>query len=697
MESILRAEHVSIGYKIGDFKDIGLKEWTMRRLTGNYHVEVFQAVRDVSFELNKGEMLGIIGSNGAGKSTLLKAVSGIMSPTQGSIVRRGSVAALLELGSGFDADLTVKENAYLRGAMLGYTRQFMDETFGQIIDFAELRGFEDRSFKQLSSGMQARLAFSVASLVDPDILILDEVLSVGDGAFQEKSAAKMQEIISRGAATILVSHILSQVRELCTKILWLDHGSTVAYGTDVEGICDAYEYFLNTGRIELGEEGRRTARERREKAMEKKTNDLAGKKLLILGGSNLHCELVNTARKLGVETYVTDYYPIEKSPAKRIADHAWDLNVTDVDAIAERCREEKIDGVINMYYDSCQRPYQAICERLGLPCFGTREQYEIFTDKKRFLETCVKYGMDIIPQYREEDFAFDNPAIEYPVYVKPADSRGSRGQSICRCYAEVEPAIEKARCESRNGRVVIERFMENALDMQLSCFMIDGKLYIEMLADKYNGSIEENFFSDCICGIAPSQRHNSLPTDVYGKIERMLRELGIRNAPIFLQGFLDKDKFRVYDPALRLPGSFYEKLLRNKTGVDVYEATVTFALTGRFPDSLRRLESFYNIKEWFGIGLFIYLRPGTITKIIGMDLLRERKDMAAMEQHFAEGDRIGGWTYDYTQCFCALVLVKRHTENAGATIREIYETLQVLDDNGEDMKIALFDPEKLRD
>ena len=217
MAIVLKAENVSIRYITGDFKDIGLKEYTVRKLTGNYRVKEFMAVDGVSFELQEGDMLGIIGSNGAGKSTLLKAVARIMEPTRGKITANGEIAALLELGSGFDGDLTVKENAYLRGAMLGYTKEFMDQTYDQIIDFAELREFEDRPFKQLSSGMKSRLAFSIASLVKPDILILDEVLSVGDGAFQEKSAQKMREIISQGATTILVSHSLDQIRELCNR------------------------------------------------------------------------------------------------------------------------------------------------------------------------------------------------------------------------------------------------------------------------------------------------------------------------------------------------------------------------------------------------------------------------------------------------------------------------------------------------
>lgn len=242
--SILRVHDVSIRYMTGDFKDIGVKEYLMRRLTHNYHVQEFWADRHISFELEEGEMMGIIGSNGAGKSTLLKAIAGIMEPTEGYIERDGKIVALLELGSGFDGDLTVKENTYLRGAMLGYTRRFMDNTYDQIIEFSGLKEFEDRPFKQLSSGMKSRLAFSIASLVEPEILILDEVLSVGDGGFKKKSEAKMTEIIKGGATTILVSHSLSQVQQLCTKILWLERGEQVAYG-DTSILCSLYQQFLD--------------------------------------------------------------------------------------------------------------------------------------------------------------------------------------------------------------------------------------------------------------------------------------------------------------------------------------------------------------------------------------------------------------------------------------------------------------------
>lgn len=243
---VLNVENVSIRYMTGDFKDIGLKEYVMRRLKKNYQVTEFWADKNITFSLEQGDMLGIIGTNGAGKSTLLKAISGIMEPTEGKVERKGTIAALLELASGFDGDLTVRENTYLRGAMLGYTRKFMDEMYGEIITFSGLAEFQDRPFKHLSSGMKSRLAFSIASLVNPDVLILDEVLSVGDGAFKKKSEAKMKEIIAGGATTILVSHSLEQVREMCNKVLWLDKGKQVAFGGTRE-ICDEYWEFLTRG------------------------------------------------------------------------------------------------------------------------------------------------------------------------------------------------------------------------------------------------------------------------------------------------------------------------------------------------------------------------------------------------------------------------------------------------------------------
>ncbi len=241
---VIELKNVSVQYIVGDFKNIGLKEYILRRIKGNYDVQNFWAVNDVTFSLEKGDMLGIIGSNGAGKTTLLKVITQIMWPTKGTVKVNGNIAALLALGSGFDGDLTVRANTFLRGAMLGYTRDFMTAKYDEIIEFAELEEFQDRPFRQLSSGMRARLAFSIASLVQPDILILDEVLAVGDGAFRQKSEEKMRGIISRGATTLMVSHSIGQVRKICNKVLWLDKGKVVKFGDNTQDICDKYEAFL---------------------------------------------------------------------------------------------------------------------------------------------------------------------------------------------------------------------------------------------------------------------------------------------------------------------------------------------------------------------------------------------------------------------------------------------------------------------
>ncbi|WP_196810179.1 ABC transporter ATP-binding protein [Butyrivibrio sp. WCD3002] len=266
----VECKNVGIRYKTGDLKSIGLKEFVIKKITRTYSVKEFWANKNINFSLEKGDMLGIIGSNGAGKSTLLKAITGILIPKKGTIKTKGSIAALLELASGFDNDMTVRENTYLRGALLGYTREFLDEKYDEIISFAELENFQDHSFKQLSSGMKSRLAFSIACLVSPDIIILDEVLSVGDGAFKKKSGDKMREILGQGITGMLVSHSASQVRELCNKVLWLDHGNQIAFSDDVELLMNAYEEFLITKELPKNHDDIVKLSEAFEKRMEEK-------------------------------------------------------------------------------------------------------------------------------------------------------------------------------------------------------------------------------------------------------------------------------------------------------------------------------------------------------------------------------------------------------------------------------------------
>ena len=199
----------------------------------------FWALQDVSFEVKKGEVIGLIGSNGAGKSTLLKIVSGVMKPTKGKVTVNGQISPMIELGAGFDIELTARENIYLNGAILGYSKQFIDDKFDEIVEFSELRDFLDAPVKNFSSGMIAKLAFSIATVVDPEILIVDEILSVGDIKFQEKSKNKMMEMIKGGTTVLYVSHSLESIQELCDRVVWLDHGKLVKVGNTKE-ICKEY-------------------------------------------------------------------------------------------------------------------------------------------------------------------------------------------------------------------------------------------------------------------------------------------------------------------------------------------------------------------------------------------------------------------------------------------------------------------------
>lgn len=240
MKTIIAAKDISIRFRLANDRVDTLKEYFVAIVKRRLKYRDFWALQDVSFSLCKGDVLGIIGDNGAGKSTLLKVISGIMKPTRGEITVNGNVAPMLELGSGFDHNLSGGENIYLNGAILGYSEEFLNEKYDEIVEFSELGDFINQPLRNYSSGMIMRLAFSIATLVDPDILIVDEILSVGDASFREKSERRMKEMMSGGTTVLFVSHSLPQIRQMCNKVLWLDHGRAVAFGSTKE-ICDQYE------------------------------------------------------------------------------------------------------------------------------------------------------------------------------------------------------------------------------------------------------------------------------------------------------------------------------------------------------------------------------------------------------------------------------------------------------------------------
>ena len=238
--TMIQADNISLCYRMNYDRVSGFKEFLVQLLRGKVKYQEFWALRNVNFEIEKGEVMGIIGHNGAGKSTLLKVISGILKPTEGNVHINGLVVPMLELGSGFDFDLTGRENIFLNGAILGYSEEFLNDKYDEIVAFSELGQFVDVPIRNYSSGMVMRLAFSIATVVNPDILIVDEILAVGDADFQEKSKARMMELMSGGTTVLFVSHSLDQIREMCDKVLWLEHGEMKMLGTTAE-VCDAYE------------------------------------------------------------------------------------------------------------------------------------------------------------------------------------------------------------------------------------------------------------------------------------------------------------------------------------------------------------------------------------------------------------------------------------------------------------------------
>lgn len=239
MDTMIEVKDVSMRFRMANDNIRSLKEYVVQMLKGKLQYNEFEALKHVNFDVKRGEVVGLIGHNGAGKSTVLKVISGILKPTEGHVTVRGNIAPMLELGSGFDFDMTGRENIYLNGAILGYSEEFLKSKYDEIVEFSEIGQFIDVPLRNYSSGMIARLAFSVATVVVPEVLIVDEVLSVGDVAFQEKSYRRMMELMHGGTTVLFVSHSLPQIRSMCNRVVWFDHGEVTMFG-ETQQVCDAY-------------------------------------------------------------------------------------------------------------------------------------------------------------------------------------------------------------------------------------------------------------------------------------------------------------------------------------------------------------------------------------------------------------------------------------------------------------------------
>lgn len=236
---MIDVNNVVMDFRVQNEKINSFKEYIVNAMQGKITYKSFRALDGVNFHVEKGEVCGIVGRNGAGKSTLMKVIAGVLSPTGGNVEIKGNIAPMLELGAGFDQELSARENIFLNGAILGYSKEFLEEKYQEIVDFSELHEFINNPVRTFSSGMMMRLAFSIATVVEPEILIVDEILSVGDARFAKKSGDRMKELMAGGTTVIMVSHVIEQIRELCDRVIWLERGKIIMDG-DPDIVCDEY-------------------------------------------------------------------------------------------------------------------------------------------------------------------------------------------------------------------------------------------------------------------------------------------------------------------------------------------------------------------------------------------------------------------------------------------------------------------------
>ena len=416
-------------------------------------------------------------------------------------------------------------------------------------------------------------------------------------------------------------------------------------------------------------------------------NDLCGKKLLILAGAGIHNKVVRAAKEMGIYTIVTDY--LEDSPAKKIADESWMYSITDVDAIVERCKKEHIDGVINFCIDPGQIPYQQICERLELPCIATKEQYEVFTNKRRFKTFLTSHDVDVIPEFSEDDIISDN--VEYPLFIKPADSRGSRGQTVCFSKAEALSALAFAKAESRSGEIICEKYMKGYQDIGSAFFVVDGEPYLVKFGDRILGREEDNLQKQVICTSLPSQFSEIYAEQVMPRVKDMIKALGIKFGPVFLQGFVDGQTVRYYDPGLRMPGGDYDLILKKATGFDTVKSFIHFALTGDTKTCFGNPNDAYLLDGGHAFLFTITVRAGLIAKILGFDEISQDPHIIYARQIIEQGTVIHD-TGDISQRVAAFGAFFKHDEvdEVNASIQKLYSVYRVFDENGEDMVVSKY-------
>lgn len=407
-----------------------------------------------------------------------------------------------------------------------------------------------------------------------------------------------------------------------------------------------------------------------------------GKKILVLGGAFQHCKVVEAAHELGMIVYVTDY--LKDSPAKKIADVSLMFDVKDVDGIVNYCKKNNIDAVINTSLDPCQIPYQEICEKLKLPCYGNREQFEILTNKKLFKEYCNKYGVDTIESYDWDDLRC-NRNIKYPIIIKDPCNRGSRGQYVCNNNEEVKNFLVKNKNLENIDNLVVERFMRSYDDFTVGYIIVDGTAHLVRTGDRYVGYNNENLNRVAIAAVSPSKHTQMFLDEVNSKVIKMLKSLGIKNGPVFMQGFIDGNKVRFYDPGFRFGGGEYENILKRATNVDLIKKLVVFSCIGKIP-WFDLEKDIFKLENKSAFQLLPALNPGVISYIEN-DIIQNKNILYS--QRCRIGDIISN-SNNVSRRFAEIFILCKDNASKKIFLNNIHRRLIVKNDIGENLICKSF-------
>ena len=414
------------------------------------------------------------------------------------------------------------------------------------------------------------------------------------------------------------------------------------------------------------------------------------RKILILGGASVHVKLIRAAKEMGFYTIVTDNVEYYESPGKQIADEHWLLNIFDVEGIIQKSKEVGISAVVCGWLDPCQRVYQQICEQLELPCYGTKEQFYKMTNKHAFKAMCIENGVDIIPEYPLNEALRGN--VEFPVFVKPIDSRGSRGQSVCYNMEELRAAVQFAQSESSNGDIIIEKYIKGSQEFHVTYFFVDGEPYLLRTSDNYCGSEDMHMEKVVSCAVMPSKHTELYLQTAHAKVVSMFKKLGIKNGPIFMQGFEDHGIFRFFDPGLRFPGVDYEVIFNKVFDVNLMKAMVQIATSGqcdvKIPDNA----------VWLNGGcasvLYLTVKACHIAILSGEEELIKNPEIVSYLPRCKQGDTIC-WSYNVNQRLGEIDILSKSKNNLKNTIDFVHKTIKAFDDDGNDVIFSRFETYRL--